>query len=178
MGVGLPGRGAAPGPGCCGGFRVVPDDAPSGPDHDLPDEDGWWDEVVGDGLPPSYFAAVADLDLVADDCWPAALELISGDRSARDALAPVDGRPSYTTWWLSRFALLDGRPPTVWRLTAATDLAGLYDPLPVPLTDELAPPPSASGPDWPRCWPMHPEELLRPLHRPGADRCRPVTCRP
>ncbi|MEP6980495.1 MAG: hypothetical protein ABJA16_06995, partial [Nakamurella sp.] len=120
------------------GFRVVEDSAAIGPDHDLPDEEAWWDDVVGDGPPPTYFAAVADLDLVADDRWPAALALIGDDRAARDALSPVDGRPSYTGWWIRRFALLHGRPPTAWRLSGATDLAGLYDPLPVVLTEVLA----------------------------------------
>lgn len=124
--------------GVLAGFRVVEDTAPAGPDHDLADEDAWWDEVVGDRPPPSYFTAVADLDLVADDRWPAALTLIGDDRTARDTLAPRDGRPSYTGWWLRRFALLDGRPPTSWRLPGATELTGLYDPLPVALSDELA----------------------------------------
>ncbi|WP_111767799.1 sacsin N-terminal ATP-binding-like domain-containing protein [Nakamurella deserti] len=124
--------------GVLGGFRVIEDTAPTGPDHDLPDEDRWWDEVVGNGPPPAVLTAVADLDLVADDRWPAALQLIADDRAARDSLAPVAGRPSYTAWWLGRFARLADRPPTAWRLPGAADLVGLFDPLPVPLPEPVA----------------------------------------
>jgi hypothetical protein len=120
------------------GFRVVEDTAPTGPDHDLPDEDLWWDEILRLGPPPSTFVAVADLDLVDNDRWPAALELLTADRSARDALAPVDGRPGYTAWWLRRFAVIAGRPPTAWRLPGAAELAGLYDVLPVPVPASTA----------------------------------------
>ncbi len=124
--------------GVLAGFRVVEDGAPTGPDHDLPDEDRWWDEIVADGPLPVSFSAVADLDLVADDAWPAALRVIADDRAARDALAPVGGRPSYTAWWLRSFAVLAGRPPTAWRLPDAADLTGLLDPLPLPLPDIVA----------------------------------------
>ena len=124
--------------GVLDGFRVVVDDAPVGPDHGLPDESRWWDEVVGDGPPPVSFTAVADLDLVDDERWPAALEVIADDRAARDALAPVAGRPSYTAWWLRSFGRLAGRPPTAWRLPGAVDLTGLHDPVPVPLPTAIA----------------------------------------
>nr|WP_226358063.1 hypothetical protein [Pseudonocardia sp. ICBG601] len=66
--------------------------------------------------------AVRDLDLVADDRWPAALALLAADRDTRAALLT-----GYTAWWLSRHVRLDGRLPSTWRLRSATGLAGLYD---------------------------------------------------
>ena len=59
--------------------------------------------------------AVRDLDLVRDDAWPEALDLIAGDPALRAALltpvrltGPAGGAvegPSYTAWWLrSRLA--------------------------------------------------------------------------
>ncbi len=124
--------------GVLAGFRVIVDDAATGPDHDLPDEERWWDEVIGDGVPPAAFSALADLDLVDDDRWPAALALIAADPAARDTLAPVGDRPSWTAWWLGRHARLAGRPPTAWRSPDAHDLAGLYDALPEPVPASVA----------------------------------------
>lgn len=72
-----------------------------------------------DGDPPP---AVRDLDLVADDRWPAALAQLAGDRDTRAALLT-----GYTAWWLSRHVRLDGRLPSTWRLRSATGLTGLYD---------------------------------------------------
>ncbi|MEQ3539870.1 hypothetical protein WHI96_13660 [Pseudonocardia tropica] len=73
----------------------------------------------GDGDPPP---AVRDLDLVADDRWPAALAVLAGDRDTRAALLT-----GYTAWWLSRHVRLDGRLAGTWRLRSATGLTGLYD---------------------------------------------------
>ncbi len=120
------------------GFRIVTDPDPSGPDHDLADEAAYWAEVIGEGAPPAEFTAVADLDLVADDRWPQALELIRADRAAVAALRPVGGVRSYSSWWLGRYALLDGRSPDEWRLPGAADLAGLFDPLRIDLPTEFA----------------------------------------
>ncbi|MFP5069495.1 sacsin N-terminal ATP-binding-like domain-containing protein [Pseudonocardia nantongensis] len=69
--------------------------------------------------------AVRDLDLVADDAWPAALALLAGDRGTRAAMLT-----GYTAWWLARNARIGGRLPSTWRLRSASALAGLYDPVP------------------------------------------------
>ena len=80
--------------------------------------------------------AVRDLDLITR--WPRALELLA-ESGLRAAVArPVrvltgTGRsvdlPSYTSWWLSRHPVLDGRRPADLA-TGAGLLAGLYDPAP------------------------------------------------
>lgn len=103
--------------------RVVDEDV------DLPDLADWWSEVVGNGPPPEPFDAIADLDLIDDRQWPRLLELLGADRKALQALTSGP-EPSYTRWWLSRFALLDGAAPSRWRLPGAAVLAGLYDVLP------------------------------------------------
>ncbi len=125
--------------GVLAGFRIVLDTEPSGPDHDLPDEDDWWDEVVGQGQAPAEFAALADLDLVADDRWPAALQLIRADPAAWRCLqSPAGSGPSYTRWWLANFALVNGRALNQWRLAGAAELVGLYDELPLDLDADFA----------------------------------------
>ncbi|HZG90967.1 MAG TPA: ATP-binding protein, partial [Pseudonocardia sp.] len=102
-------------------FAVLVEESPLGPDHDLHDEEEWWDGLAD---PPSRLVAVRDLDLVDDDAWPDALALLAGDRDTRSAvLAPG----SYTAWWLARHARLAGHPPSHWRLPSAPDLAPLYD---------------------------------------------------
>lgn len=103
-----------------------------------------WCEDVLDRLPDTpvppvatELVAVRDLDLVDDDRWPQALQLLSRP-PLRDALtAPVrvllpDGstetvRP-YTAWWLRGHPVLDGRRPAGLR-AAGTDwlLSGLYE---------------------------------------------------
>jgi hypothetical protein len=105
-------------------FAVVKDEAPTGPDHDLDDEQTWWDERAE---PPKTMTAVRDLDLVADDAWPAALRLLAREPDTWQALHEPHG---YTGWWIAHNALLAGRAPRDWRLANATDLAGLYDPVP------------------------------------------------
>jgi hypothetical protein len=110
--------------GVVDGFVVLVDEEPVAPDHDLDDEERWWDSL---DAPPARLVAVRDLDLVADDAWPAALTLLAGEPDTRAALtAPA----SYTAWWLSRHARLGGRRPAHWRLHSATDLASLYEPAP------------------------------------------------
>lgn len=105
-------------------FAVLEVDEPTGPEHDLADEGGWWHSLAE---PPARLVAVRDLDLVADDAWPAALRLIAAEPAGWQALRAPGG---YTAWWLARHARFDGRPPREWRLPAATALAGLYDPVP------------------------------------------------
>lgn len=121
------------------------------PRDQLPDLDEWLDQAEN---PHDPLTALADLDLVDEDKWPAALALIAGDRAAREclvvrgpvgpvgaigAIGPV-GAPTltYSGWWLSRNALIEGRSPRSWRLPGADDLAGLYDPLSVPLDPAIA----------------------------------------
>jgi hypothetical protein len=105
-------------------FVVIQDEEPAEPAHDLPDEAEWWDATP---VPPSRIEAVRDLDLVAEDRWPAALRLLAGDPRTWRALTLPGG---HTRWWIARFATLAGVAPAEWRLPAATALAGLYDPVP------------------------------------------------
>jgi hypothetical protein len=105
-------------------FAVVEEDDPAGPDHELPGEEEWW---AARAEPPQRLLAVRDLDLVADDAWPRALELLAGDPTTWRALHQPGG---YTSWWISHHAVLAGAPPRDWRLPKAESLAGLYDPVP------------------------------------------------
>jgi hypothetical protein len=126
-------RGVFTSVGVLDSFAVVIDEEPVGPDHDLDDEERWWDELPDE---PSRVVAVRDLDLVDDDAWPATLALLAADPACRRALysRPADG-PSYTSWWLARNALLAGHRPGYWRLVSASTLAGLFDPVPSGPTD-------------------------------------------
>lgn len=120
--------------GVLGSFAVLDEPDPAGPDHELDDEEGWWDAIGGDAAPPSRLLAVRDLDLVDEDCWPAALRLLAADPVTAAAVREPDG---YTGWWLARHALLDGTPLRRWRLPSAeSELGGLYDPVPVDGLDE------------------------------------------
>ncbi|MEJ3656964.1 ATP-binding protein [Actinomycetes bacterium KLBMP 9759] len=110
--------------GVLDGFTVVVDEEPRAPDHDLDDEDGWWDELAE---PPRRMTAVRDLDLVDEDGWPAALVALAADRDTRAAVTEPDG---YTAWWLRRHSRIGGHPPEHWRLPSATALATLFDPPP------------------------------------------------
>jgi hypothetical protein len=86
------------------------------------------------------FAAVRDLELVTR--WDRGLDLIAETPALRAAVSrPVrvlsdDGSsldlPSYTSWWLSRHPVLDGRRPADLATGAVPGglLAGLYDPAP------------------------------------------------
>lgn len=107
--------------------------------------DVWCEDVLdqlpesGAAVPPvaSELVAVRDLDLVDDDCWPAALAMLA-EPPLRDALtAPVrvllpDGvtetvRP-YTAWWLRGHPVLDGRRPAGLRAAGGDPLLdGLYE---------------------------------------------------
>jgi hypothetical protein len=105
-------------------FAVLDEENPAGPDHELPDEEEWWDSRQE---PPNRLLAVRDLDLIADDAWPKALRLLAGDPVTWRALHQRGG---YTSWWISHNALLAGAVPRDWRLPVAASLAGLYDPVP------------------------------------------------
>jgi hypothetical protein len=109
-------------------FAVVLDESPTGPDHRLAAEDGWWAWVGGDDATrPPILVGIRDLDLVDVDRWADALRLLAGRPETRRALADPRGYPA---WWLARFAEIDGVPLREWRLPDADELAGLYDPLP------------------------------------------------
>ncbi|MEV4056615.1 molecular chaperone Hsp90 [Amycolatopsis sp. NPDC049688] len=112
-------------------FAVVVDDEPHEPDHDLPDEEAWWDSLPE---PPSTLVAIRDLDLVADDAWPAALRLLAARPGTWHALRTPLG---HAAWWIAQYAVLEGAAPNEWRLPDA-DLAGLYDEIPdVGLNEDL-----------------------------------------
>ncbi|MFC5111933.1 hypothetical protein [Kibdelosporangium philippinense] len=81
------------------------DEEPIGPEHDLADEDEWWSFGTEE---PKRVVAVRDLDLVADDKWPDALRLLALEPATWQALREPGG---YTAWWISRYALLEGRAP-------------------------------------------------------------------
>ncbi|WSJ16902.1 ATP-binding protein [Nocardia sp. NBC_01327] len=83
-------------------FTVVTESDPTGPDHHLDDEESWWDRLADD---PRELRAVRDLDLVDDDKWPEALQLLLSDENTRPLLGDRDG---YTAWWLRRHAHIDG----------------------------------------------------------------------
>jgi hypothetical protein len=115
--------------GVLNGFTIVTDEAPTGPDHDLADEGDWWDDQLE---PPARVEAVRDLDLVADDAWPAAIRLLASEPDTWRVM-----RGGYTAWWIAHHALLAGEPPSHWRLPDADELVGLYDPAPTDLEPEL-----------------------------------------
>jgi hypothetical protein len=127
---------------------------PDGTDHDLDGEGDWLEEILAElpehagpggagGLPPTMpqYLAVRDLDLVADDQWPAALALLAADPALRAAVVEpqrvVDsaGRltevPSYTAWWLRSHPVLAGRRPGELRAPGTgTALAAVLDEAP------------------------------------------------
>ncbi|AOS65820.1 sacsin N-terminal ATP-binding-like domain-containing protein [Actinoalloteichus hymeniacidonis] len=119
--------------GVVSGFGVLVVADPTGPDHDLADEERWWAEIDGDANPPAELVAVRDLDLVAADAWPAALRLLRNEPDTWRALHSS----GYTGWWLARYALIEGRPLRQWRLAGAEELTGLYDPIPASVLAEL-----------------------------------------
>ncbi|MGY0503079.1 sacsin N-terminal ATP-binding-like domain-containing protein [Nocardia sp. FBN12] len=86
------------------GFAVLTDPEPIGPDHDLDDEQSWWNSLSED---PRTLTAVRDLDLVDEDRWPEALRHLLSEPRTRALLADRDG---YTTWWLHRHAHIGGIP--------------------------------------------------------------------
>ena len=109
-------------------FAVRVEEDPQEPDGDFPDVGQWWaeQEAARSSWPPARFLGVRDLDLVADDSWPEAVELLASHPLSLDALREPGG---YTGWWIARNAVLGGRPPRHWRMAAAEELAGLHDPV-------------------------------------------------
>lgn len=107
-------------------FTVVTEADPTGPDHDLDDEDRWWSTLTDD---PPEFAAIRDLDLVDDAAWPEALwQLASAPRTRR----LLTDRNGYTAWWLRTNARIDGTPLGLMRHPSDTEFAGLLPTFAVP----------------------------------------------
>ncbi|MBF6319466.1 ATP-binding protein [Nocardia cyriacigeorgica] len=100
-------------------FAIVSETDPTGPDHDLPDEEAWWAGLSED---PPELIAVRDLDLVDETGWPQALRQLAAGERTRPLLADRDG---YTAWWLRRFAHIDGTPLGVLRHPDEPEFAGL-----------------------------------------------------
>ncbi|MQA76855.1 MAG: molecular chaperone Hsp90, partial [Solirubrobacterales bacterium] len=104
-------------------------------DHDLDAEDAWVDAVLAAAgeqgeVPPVLveLVAVRDLDLVAPDRWPQALELLADPPLRAAVVEPATVRladgsrtlvPSYTAWWLRTSPVLGGWRPTDLRLPDA-----------------------------------------------------------
>ncbi|WP_084611559.1 sacsin N-terminal ATP-binding-like domain-containing protein [Tomitella biformata] len=101
-------------------FTLLRVEAPTGPDHDLDDEDFWWDGLDEE---PDTLIAVRDLDLIHPDRWPAALGMLAGDPQIGPLLADRDG---YTAWWLRRHAVVDGQRLGLYRGEDET-FSGLLD---------------------------------------------------
>jgi hypothetical protein len=123
-------------------------------DHDLDGEADWLDAVLatldiddGDtrtGGPGAAvlveLVAVRDLDLVADDRWPAALSVLAADPELRAAVVTparvvrTDGRVEdvepYTAWWLRTHPVLGGSRPDHLRGPGADALVGVLDAAP------------------------------------------------
>lgn len=114
------------------GFAVLRAELPTGPEHDLDDEDAWWDTLADD---PETLVAVRDLDLVDPARWPQALTLLADDPDTAAALADRDG---YTAWWLRRHAEIDGRRLGLLRAPDDDTFAGLLDVLDHPAAPALA----------------------------------------
>lgn len=100
-------------------FGVLAESDPTGPDHDLDDEEHWWSTLPED---PPELVAVRDLDLIDDAAWPEALRQLAAAPRTRRLLADADG---YTAWWLRRYARVDGTPLGLLRHPADTDFDGL-----------------------------------------------------
>lgn len=126
--------------GVLASFRVLHDDSAVGPDHELPDESLWWEEVIGSSENAvRTFSAIADLDLIDTGKWPQALRMLSRNREALECLRSAPGSPiTYSRWWIANFAALDEHPPNYWRLPTANDLGGLFDLLPADVDVEMA----------------------------------------
>lgn len=123
------------------GFSMVCDELPTAPDHELPDEEQWWDSLPD---APEKLCAVRDLDLVDPQRWPQALTLLVEDESTAAVLAD---RRGYTAWWLRQFAEVDELLLGEYRAPSDVSLDGVLDPLVHPHADALAPALAALPPD-------------------------------
>ncbi|PXX66779.1 hypothetical protein DFR70_103529 [Nocardia tenerifensis] len=114
-------------------FSVVVEADPTGPDHDLDDEDAWWSTLPED---PPELVAIRDLDLVDEAAWPEALWQLASAPRTRRLLTDRDG---YTAWWLRTHARIDGTPLGLLRHPTDTEFDGLLSTFAVPgLADDAA----------------------------------------
>ncbi|WP_280444885.1 sacsin N-terminal ATP-binding-like domain-containing protein [Nocardia brasiliensis] len=114
-------------------FSLVVESDPTGPDHDLDDEDSWWSTLAQE---PRELAAVRDLDLIDDDAWPEALWQLASAPRTRRLLTDHDG---YTAWWLRTHARISGTPLGLLRHPEDTEFDGLLPTFAVPgLADDAA----------------------------------------
>ncbi|WP_181722814.1 sacsin N-terminal ATP-binding-like domain-containing protein [Nocardia gipuzkoensis] len=100
-------------------FGVIVEADPTGPDHDLADEEQWWSTLPDD---PPELIAVRDLDLVDDRAWPEALRQLAATPRTRRLLTDADG---YTVWWLRAYARIDSTALGLFRHPADTEFDGL-----------------------------------------------------
>ncbi|WP_433196033.1 sacsin N-terminal ATP-binding-like domain-containing protein [Nocardia sp. CA-107356] len=100
-------------------FSIVVETDPTGPDHHLDDEERWWSGLPED---PPQLAAVRDLDLVDESCWPEALRQLASSPRTRALLTDPEG---YTAWWLRRYARIEGTPLGLFRHPADSEFADL-----------------------------------------------------
>jgi len=156
---------------------------PDAVDRELLELDGFddWLDDLRDLLPADLrdtppvapeLIAVRDLDLVAPGRWSAALDLLAGPGLRAAITQPIrmltgDGGslrvPSYTSWWLSRNPVLDGRCPADLA-TGGGLLRGLYD----EITDTAAAPQADPHPTAPSD--HHPDPHPDLKHHPDALR--------
>ncbi|MBJ7288017.1 hypothetical protein [Williamsia sp.] len=114
------------------GFTLIADELPAGPDHDLPDENRWWNSLDTE---PQQMTAVRDLDLVDPDRWHRALSVLVDDQAIA---ATLTDRTGYTAWWLRTFAEIDGSPLGHLRAPDDVEKSGLLDPIDHPDADRFA----------------------------------------
>lgn len=110
-------------------FGVIAEADPTGPDHDLDDEEHWWATLPDD---PPELVAVRDLDLIDDAAWPEALRQLAATPRTRRLLADADG---YTAWWLRRYARVDSTALGLFRHPADIEFEELLPAFTVPGVD-------------------------------------------
>ena len=114
------------------GFTVLRAPDPTGPDHDLDDEDRWWDTLDDDPAESGRCATWTwSTSTAGRRRWPCS----PADRRIRPLLADPTG---YTAWWLRHNADLDGQLLGLLRPADDTTFAGLLDPLDDPGLDDAA----------------------------------------
>ncbi|NLE80071.1 MAG: ATP-binding protein [Rhodococcus sp.] len=143
------------------GFTVLKVDSPSGPDHDLDDEQAWWDGLDDD---PEVLTAVRDLDLVDPARWAQALTLLADNPATSAAVADPRG---YTAWWLRRNAELDGQLLGTLRAPDDHTFAGLLDITEHPRAAQLRPALAPSAVDSPEFADVLLERLADPQRTPS-----------
>ena len=104
--------------GVLDGFAVVVDEEPVGPDHDLDDEERWWDGHPEPPRPGCSRCATSTWSTTAPGRprWPCSPPTgRPGPRPSPPAATPA--------WWLARHARLGGHRPGHYRVSSA-DAAG------------------------------------------------------